>query len=199
MTGIEKIIGRIAGDAQSEVDAVMAQAKTQADAVTAKYAEQAASERDELLKRGQKAAAEREERLASSAQMEAKKMMLAAKQEMLDAAFNKAMDAMCAMKGDEKVELLAKLAVRASSNGKEQIIMSQADRDSVGAEVVKRANAMLAAAGKDGAMTLSAKSGAFKGGLLLSDGDVEVNSTFETLVRLTRSEIAGEVAKVLFD
>lgn len=199
MTGIEKIIGRIAGDAQSEVDAVMAQAKTQADAVTAKYAEQAASERDELLKRGQKAAAEREERLASSAQMEAKKMMLAAKQEMLDAAFNKAMDAMCAMKGDEKVELLAKLAVRASSNGKEQIIMSQADRDSVGAKVVKRANAMLAAAGKDGAMTLSTKSGAFKGGLLLSDGDVEVNSTFETLVRLTRSEIAGEVAKVLFD
>lgn len=199
MTGIEKIIGRIDSDAQSEIDAVMAKAQAQADEITARYAAQAAEEREEILKRGRKAAAEREERLASSAQMEAKKLMLAAKQEMLDAAFDEALKQLCTLSADAYVELLAKLAVRASSTGTEQIIMSQTDRKPYGVKVAKRANQLLEAAGKTGSLTLSAESGAFQGGLLLSDGDVEVNCTFETLVRLTRSEIAGEVAKVLFD
>ena len=38
-----------------------------------------------------------------------------------------------------------------------------------------------------------------RGGLILSDGDVEVNCAFETLVRLQRGELDRQVAKVLFD
>ena len=37
------------------------------------------------------------------------------------------------------------------------------------------------------------------GGFILSDGAVEVNCTFDTLIRLQRGARAGEVAKVLFD
>ena len=37
-----------------------------------------------------------------------------------------------------------------------------------------------------------------KGGIILSDGDVETNCTFETLVRLQRESMAGEVAQLLF-
>lgn len=37
------------------------------------------------------------------------------------------------------------------------------------------------------------------GGFILSDGPVEVNCTFDTLIRLQRGALAGEVAKVLFD
>jgi V/A-type H+-transporting ATPase subunit E len=59
---------------------------------------------------------------------------------------------------------------------------------------VKKANA-------DGGLhlTLSQEAGAFEGGLLLKNGAVEINGTFDTLVRLVRGEVAGEVAKVLFD
>ena len=37
-----------------------------------------------------------------------------------------------------------------------------------------------------------------KGGFILSDGKVEVNCSFDTLVRLQKTETAGEVAKRLF-
>lgn len=69
------------------------------------------------------------------------------------------------------------------------------------ADVKKRlGKAVVEKANKDGGLnlTLSKQEGAFDGGLLLSNGAVEMNCTFDTLVRLVRGEIAGDVAKVLF-
>ena len=57
---------------------------------------------------------------------------------------------------------------------------------------------LLAKAGKEAHLTLSQQSRDFRGGVVLADGDVEVNCTFETLVRLARGSVSGEVAKVLF-
>ena len=60
------------------------------------------------------------------------------------------------------------------------------------------ANGLLAKAGKTAELTLSQNTGDFRGGLLICDGDVEVNCTFETLVRMARNEIVGDVTKALF-
>lgn len=199
MTGIEKVVGRIEDDAQGEIDAILAKAQAEADAITARYADQARQTYEELMKKGRKTAAEREERLASSAQMEAKKLILAAKQEMLDTAFDQALKQLCSLAPKAYVELLAKLAAQSSTTGKEHLIMAKKDRKRYGVKVATRANQLLTEAGKTGELTLSETSGDFQGGLLLSDGDVEVNCTFETLVRLTRSELASDVAEILFD
>lgn len=51
---------------------------------------------------------------------------------------------------------------------------------------------------KDGRLTLSGETRSIQGGLVLSDGDVEVNCTFETLVRLQRGELDREISKLLF-
>ncbi|MCD8146382.1 MAG: V-type ATP synthase subunit E [Clostridiales bacterium] len=199
MQGIEKITSRIRSDAQAEIDAILVKARADADAITAKGDAEARRAYEDLTRKGQAAAQEREEHLASSAQMEARKMTLAAKQEMLDAAFGLALQQLRGLDAAANTDLLANLAVRASSTGAEQVILSAKDRDACGAQVVAQANRQLKAAGKSAKLTLSDKAGAFEGGLLLSDGDVEVNCTFETLVRLTRSELAGQVAEVLFD
>ena len=98
MNGIEKIIDRISGDAQAEIDAVLAQARDEAAEITAKYEAQAKAEADEILKRGAAAAAEREERLASMAQMEGRKAELAAKQEVIEEAFALALSKLQARK-----------------------------------------------------------------------------------------------------
>ena len=47
-------------------------------------------------------------------------------------------------------------------------------------------------------LTLSEQSRPIKGGLILADGDVEVNCTFETLVRLQKGALEQQVAQVLF-
>ncbi|MCQ2442273.1 MAG: V-type ATP synthase subunit E [Oscillospiraceae bacterium] len=192
MTGIEKITGRILSDAQAEIDTLMADAKAQAADIAAKYANEARKVYADAAAKGKNAAEDRETHLGSSAQMEARKMILAAKQEMLDAAYADAEKRLNSLPDKAMVQTLAALAQKASVTGKEEIILNANVAKRLGAEVVEKANS------KGLNLTLSKTTGNFAGGLLLSDGDVEVNCTFDTLVRLTRNETAGEVAKVLF-
>ena len=195
MDGIEKITGRIAEDAGREVDGILTEARRQADEITARYEAQAKRESEEILSRGRRNAEERVERLASVAQLDARKLELAAKQEMLAKAYDLALEKLLQLPEKEYVALLADLAVKASFTKKEAVIFSQKDRTRYGKAVVTQANEKLG----DGRLTLSEQTRPIKGGLILSDGDVEVNCTFETLVRLQRGEMDREVAKVLFD
>ncbi|HIY20875.1 MAG TPA: hypothetical protein H9841_03105 [Candidatus Flavonifractor merdigallinarum] len=194
MNGIEKITQRMADDAQREIDEIQAAAQAQADEITKNFQAQAEKEAREIVERGRRNADEREQRLASVAQLEARKMELAAKQEMLDQAFGQALEQLSNLPEGEYVDLLASLAVKASTTGREAVILSKKDRTRYGKQVVTQANERL----KDGHLTLSEQTRAIKGGLILADGDVEVNCTFETLVRLQRSTLEREVAGVLF-
>ena len=227
MNGIEKLTQQISADAQAEIDALLADAQAKADAITADYAQRAEKAAADALSKGEAAAAQREERLLSMAAMEGRKELLAAKQEMVSKAFDLALEKLCALPDEEYVALLAKLAVASATTGREQLIFSQKDRTRVGKAVVTAANEMLAKAvapklpnevtdtkagsildkvvtgasallAGTGMLTLSEQTRPIRGGFILSDGDVEVNCAFETLVRLQRSEISGDVADVLF-
>ena len=228
MNGIDKITGKIAQDVQEEIDALLDGARRDAAEIAARYDAMAQKESEDILARGRRSAEERVERLASVAQLAARKLILGAKQEALSAAFDKALDDLLNLPEAQYVALLANLCARAARTGREEVIFSQKDRTRYGKQVVTQANEILArqvapklpgelAGSKAGALldkvvtgasallagtgmlTLAEESRPIKGGLILSDGDVEVNCTFETLVRLQRDEMASEVAKVLFD
>ena len=199
MNGIEKITARIAADADREIAQVQAEAAASVAKIQAAYGAQAEAEAKAILERGKKAALERKERLANMAQMESKKDVLAAKQEMLDQVFEGALKTLVMLPSDEMVKLLAELAAKASISGTEEVIFAESDKDAIGAKVVEAANRILSGKGKNAGLVLSDKTAAIQGGFLLNDKNVEVNCAFETLVRLTRGTIAGQVAKVLFD
>ena len=192
MNGIEKIIARIRQDAQAEIDALMEQARSEAAGVEENFRREAQAEAEALAAKAQKAAAEREERMVSSAQMEKRKRLLAARQEMVDQVYETALEELCALPHKTYVETLTALLLRASTNGKEEVVFSKADRERVGEEAVAAANAR----GKQ--LTLSEETRPIRGGFILRDKSVEVNCTFETLVRLEKAETAGAVAKKLF-
>ena len=193
MNGIEKITQRIASDAQGEVDRILGDARDEAGRIAANYRAQADAEAAELAAKNEKAAAEREERLVSAAQMEARKVQLAAKQEMVEKAYIQALDKLCALPEEQYVAILADLLVKASSNGKEEAVFSPEDRERVGEAAVAKANEL---SGKQ--LRLSEETQPIRGGFILKDKNVEVNCTFETLVRLQKAETAGAVAQKLF-
>lgn len=193
MNGIEKITQLIESDAQAEIDRILGDARAEAARIAAQYQGQADAEAAELAAKNEKAAAEREERLVSVAQMEARKVTLGAKQEMVEKAYIRALEKLCAMPDEQYVAVLADLLVQASSSGHEEVVFSKEDRERVGKAAVEKANA---ASGKK--LGLSAESQPIKGGFILKDKNVEVNCTFETLVRLQKAETAGAVVKKLF-
>ncbi len=196
MTGIEKITQRIDADAQAEVSAILSRAQEQADATAQRYQAQADQLSAEALAKGETDAREREERLCSAAEMRARQLLLRTRQEMLDEAFRLALEKLQSLSQADMTELLARLAAQASSSGREQVVLDEVTRAKCGPQVVARANELLGSKGK---LSLAPEPGRFQGGLVLSDGGVEVNCAFPTLVRLARNQIAGEVAKVLFD
>ena len=177
MKGIENITRRIDQDAQAEIDAVLDKARSDAAEVTAQYQAQADAQRRELTAKNEKAAAEREERLVSAARMEARKVALAARQEMVDKAYD-----------------LAQLLAQAAPDGQGEVILNPQVSGSMGPAIVERANALIGG----GKLTLSKTTREIRGGFILKCGNVEVNGTFETLVRLQRTQNAGAVAKQLF-
>ena len=193
MNGIEKITQRIASDAQAEVDRILGEARDEAARITANYRAQADAEARELEAKNEKAAAEQEERLVSAAQMKARRHQLAAKQQMMEKAYIQALDKLCAMPEEQYVAVLAKLLVEASSNGREEAVVSKEDREQVGKAAVEKANQL---SGKQ--LRLSEETQPIRGGFILKDKNVEVNCTFETLVRLQKAETAGAVVKTLF-
>ncbi|SFP09177.1 V/A-type H+-transporting ATPase subunit E [Oscillibacter sp. PC13] len=194
MNGIEKITARIDEEAQAEIDRILTDARARADEIAAKYQAQADEEAAALAARNEKSAAEREERLVSVAQMESRKVLLAAKQEMVEKSYALALEKLCAMADAQYVEVLAALMVQASSTGHEEAVFSKKDREQVGEAAVKRANELL----QGGRLTLSEETRGITGGFILKEGNIEVNCTFETLVRLQKAETAGAVAERLF-
>lgn len=198
MQGIENITGRIQADAQAEIDRIQADAAREAQRITDGYAARAERECAGILARGEANAAAAGSRLVSAAQMESRKRTLAAKRETLDKAFDLALDKLIRLPEADYTALLVKLTVSAAVTGTEQLILNQSDRERLGSQIVAQANLSLKKSGKTGSITLSEETRPIRGGLILSNGAVEVNCALETLVRLSRSQITGEVSKLLF-
>lgn len=227
MEGIEKITAKIIQDSEAEVTRILEETERKARSIGEEAQAQADREREEILARGRRTAGERLERLKSAAQMERRKLELAAKQEVLAEAFDLALEQLCALPEQEYAALLTKLALEATSTGREQLIFSPQDRSRVGKQVVVAANEALvkgvvpelpeaiteskvgAFLGKvvnttaamvtgTGLLTLSEETRPIRGGFIMVDGDIEVNCAFETLVRLQREKLEKEVAGVLF-
>ena len=227
MEGIEKITAQILQDTEAEVTRMLEETEQKMKALDQSAQEQADRESADILARGRRAADERLERLKSAAQMERRKLELAAKQEVLGEAFDLALEKLCSLPDEEYIALLTRLVLEASSTGKEQLIFSAKDRARVGKQVVVAANDCLvkqvvpelpeaitdtkvgAFLGKvvnstaaivtgTGMLTLSEETRPIRGGFVMVDGDVEINCAFETLIQLQREKLEREVARVLF-
>ncbi len=204
MNGIEKITGQIDADVQKEIGAALDQARAQAKEIEARYESQAQTQGEALRRKGEQDAALRRERLVDVARLEARKTVLAAKQDMVGQAFDLALKKLLELPDQEYIALLAKLAVAASRTGREQVIFSQKDRSRYGKQAVTMANDMLAkkagprAAENAGMLTLAEEARPMAGGLILRDGRVETNCSFEVLIHLQRDALSAEVARALF-
>lgn len=228
MDGIEKITAQIKADAQQQADLILSQAKDQAEQIRMEYESRAAQETEEILKKANQDAALQEKRLYSMAQLDARKLTLAAKQEMVDKTFQRALELLTGLDDDTYVVLLSGLAASASSTGHERLIFSPEDQKRFGKQVVssandiltRRAGVALPAALKAskigpfleklvtgispifsgaGELSLDSETRKMAGGFILRDGNVEINCTFEVMLRLARDVLAAEVAECLFN
>ena len=195
MKGTEKIIAHIQADAKAQADAILAQAEQQCAEIRQNYEIKARDAYGEKIRVGVKANQDKLDSIDRLARKEGRKSVLALKQEMVSASFDRACEMLVSLPGDKYVELLAKLAAQASVSGDEELVLNERDRAGIGEAVVKAANEKLGG----GKLTLAGETGDFKGGLILRRGSIEANCTVELLVELCRGEMSAQLAKVLFE
>lgn len=199
MKGIDKITSRIIADAEAECRDVKRESDERCAAVRAENEKRAQDEYWRLVREGVKDTEQRMQRMDRTARLEAKKSVLNMKQEAVSRAFDLAKDKIAELPERDYVAFLAREAAEAAITGQEEVIFCERDRKSVGAKAVKAANELLAAKGMPGLLTLSDATRDMAGGLMLKQGDIEVNCTVDTLLDLTRDELAARVADVLFE
>lgn len=192
MKGTEKIIAHIEADADAQVRAILAGAEAKCADIRAKYEEEASRLYSDRIRDGVRACQDQEDGALRISRMEARKSVLAVKQEMVEKSFDLALEKITALPEDRYVAFLAGLAKNAAVTGEEEVILNARDRAAVGEKLIQAVNA-------DGAhMTLSDETRDIKGGLILRRGSIEANCSAELLVELCKGEMASKLADILF-
>ena len=198
MNGIEKITARITAEANAEAAATIAAAQAQAGEIGAAFEKKAQEEYQASMRTGKVETEQRIQRLGNTARLEAKKEILALKQELIAAAYAKAKEKILNLPEAEYVAFLAAQAGKASISGDETIVLNETDKAKLGAQVAEAANALVKERGLEPKLTLAETTAAISGGLLLRKGAVEVNCALDSLVDMSRNSLDAEIAAVLF-
>ena len=179
MNNIESIIKRIADDAQAQAQQKIDEAQAEAKQILADYEQQAKTLSQQTQERAQKEAAVIAERVESQSGLIRRNMMLQYKRQAIEQAFQKALEVLCAQENDKQVELLSSAAAKYITSDA-QVLLNEKDTAAVGQSV-----------------SLSQKPASIQGGMILAEGNIETNLSYEILIKNMRDELEAEVAKVL--
>lgn len=196
MNNIESIIKRIADDAQAQAQQKIDEAQAEAKQILADYEQQAKTLSQQTQERAQKEAAVIAERVESQSQLLRRNMMLQFKRQAIEQAFQKALETLCAQDSGKQVELLSAAAVKYMS-ADALVYLNEKDTAAFGQQLVDAIGAKLKEQGKPYTVTLGQKPASIQGGMILAEGNIETNLSYEILIKNIRDELEAEVAKVL--
>ncbi len=187
----EAIIDKILSDAQLKASSIVGEAQRRADEIIADAAEQckeyiynSKAETDRLV-------FDVEARTKTVAELDARKLRLSAKAEILDKIYARTLDKLKNL-DDEKYLALLKGMLKSANDGdvvtvsdREKALLTQELLDDFAKQSGKK-------------LKLAPTTGNFDGGLILSENGIDKNFTFEVEVELLREQTETEIAKEIF-
>lgn len=190
---IDNITTKILSDAKNAADASL----MNADKTKQEIINNAKSEAEVLIKSAlEKAAKDAEDlksRKISAAELQGRKMLLSAKQEAIKKSFGAVIEMLKTMPNQEYLNFLADEIVKIP-NCEGTIILNAKDRQNIGDRLVKAVNDRLNAQ----KVVLGSGTTSASGGFVLKKGNIEINSTFETIIDSMKDNLTGEIADALF-
>lgn len=195
MSNIESLTSKILEDSEIKAKALIEEAKQEEKNILDKKKREAEIESKIIIDKADLEAKIRAERVISNAEIQVRNMKLEAKQIVLDRVFTEALERLSVISKDDTLEFIKKSLLSSDIQGNEELILGEnvASDDFVG-----KINSYLKELGKKGELKLSAEKRNIKGGYILAKNGIEINYTFEALVKLMRDELEAEVAGILF-
>lgn len=187
----EAIIDKILSDANLKGDAIIGEANEKADEIISLAAKQC---KDYLYKSKteiDRLTLEIDERSRSVAELDARKLLLAAKTQVLDSVYAKTLEKLRNLDKEQYSALI--LSMLENANDGDVVTVSEREKD-----IVTKESLADFAKKKGISLTLADKFGDFDGGVVISENGVDNNFTLEVEVALLREQTETKIAKEIF-
>lgn len=187
----EAIIDKILSDANLKGDAIIGEANEKADEIISLAAKQC---KDYLYKSKteiDRLTLEIDERSRSVAELDARKLLLAAKTQVLDSVYAKTLEKLRNLDKEQYSALI--FSMLENANDGDVVTVSEREKD-----IVTKESLADFAKKKGISLTLADKFGDFDGGVIISENGVDNNFTLEVEVALLREQTETKIAKEIF-
>lgn len=198
MSGAEKLKEKIITEAEAQAKRLLEEARQRADTIIANGEREGTAKKDALLAQARIQAEERKRRALTIAGLDARKQILAAKEELIEDSFNQALARLQTLDREKYRELIFPMILAAAQRGDEELIVAPDQRDYFDAKFLGKVNEALRRRGKKGEIVLAGETRPLKGGFVLRAGEVELNNSFDSLLRMQRDLLEPAVAGMLF-
>ena len=198
MSNLNNITSKIIKDAEEKRDEILNAAQVESDSIIAKETKKAKNLEVELIEKAKIEAKARENRVISNARLKVRNNELKAKQDMISKVFEKAVERLNSLSTLEYKEYILRALDSLDLEGTEILIINKKDEDVINNKFLLDLNNKLIGLGKKGKICILTN-GNFDRGFILDRNGIQINNTFESLVKSLRSELELEVTKVLFN
>lgn len=196
MTGLDKIISKINEDAKESYAQIIRAAKREADILLENAQSKANEEANATIQAAEKKASELLKMTESTANLDGRKLVLKAKQDLVDSILNEALEKLCSLPDAEYFPVLYTLLKKYVHPTKGELVLCRKDKSRLPANFSEQIANI--AAEKQGELTISQNTIDARGGFLLLYGGMEENCTFDALFRENRDILQDKVFQTVF-
>ncbi|MDY4253164.1 MULTISPECIES: V-type ATP synthase subunit E [unclassified Clostridium] len=196
MASISNLTSKILRDAEERKENILASAEEEKNKILSKKVAKAKEIEKEIIHKAEVEAKSRKERILSSASLKVRNNKLCAKQEVIKEVFDKSIDVLSSITGDDFLRFIKHTILSLGEIGEQNLILNKEGLEVVDLTFIYDLNQAL---GEKGNIKLSPNAGNFKGGFILESNGIEINNTYEALVSSLKDELEFEVASVLFN
>lgn len=193
MEGMERIRESILAEARTQAEAIIKEAEDKVKEMEIQAEKRAEELTKNRLERAGVEAQEAQKRMLSMAELELKKQSLEAKQSIIDQAFDKALVKLNNLPEEKYAAMIVSALGSVGIKGGEELIVPPQDREKFQKGLLKKINDKLGFE-----LKLSDEDRGIQGGFIVKVDGVEINNSFETLLRMEREKVESEIADILF-
>lgn len=196
MTNVNNLTSKILRDAEERKGKILVSAQEEKNKILSKKIAKAQELEKEIIQKAEVEAKSKKERILSSETLKVRNNKLSAKQEIIKEVFEKSIDTLSNISGDDFLRFVKNSILSLGVIGEQTLTLNKNGMELVDLTFIYDLNQLL---GDRGNIKLNPNVGSFKGGFILESNGIEINNTYEALVSSLRDELEFEVARVLFN
>ncbi|MDD5832034.1 MAG: V-type ATP synthase subunit E [Clostridiales bacterium] len=196
MSGLEKIVDRISGEADEKAGAILAEAQARVGQISADNDRRVKEECERIKKKADTKALNIAERSKASAELKSKQILLSGRQEILNETIGIARKKLAGLSDQEYRDYFIKLFKKHVPTEDAVLRLGEKDLGRLTQEDISELKAAAQAAGSR--LTVAEKAADIRDGFILDFGGVEENCTFDALFDQYSEDLLDKVKTILF-